>query len=82
MRQRIAVGKKPPWHYFVLKKEIPAMIHGLYFKAKKSKTPFAEVVHEYLDDWIENGTITDAEKQKVLKVWRSYLPQLAIRQEL
>jgi len=58
------------------------MIHGLYFKAKKSRTPFAEVVHEYLDDWIANGTITESEKQKVLKVWRSYLPQLAIRQEL
>jgi len=82
MRQRIAVGKKPAWHYFVLKKEIPAMIQGLYLKAKKSKTPFAAVVNEYLDDWIENGTITQQEKQKVLKVWRSYLPQLALRQEL
>ena len=53
-----------------------------YFKAKKSRTPFAEVVHEYLNDWIENKTITEKEKQKVLKVWRSYLPQLAIRQEI
>ena len=82
MRDRIQTGKKPAWHYFVLKKEIPAMIQGLYFKAKKSKTPFAEVVNEYLDGWVENKTITEKEKQKVLKVWRSYLPQLAIRQEL
>ena len=82
MRDRIQTGKKPAWNYFVLKKEIPAMIQGLYFKAKKSKLPFAEVVNEYLDDWIANGTITEKEKQKVLKIWRSYLPQLAIRQEL
>jgi hypothetical protein len=58
------------------------MIQGLYFKAKKSKQPFAQVVNDYLDLWVSNGAITEKDKQYILKTWREYLPKLAIRQEL
>ena len=82
MRRKIETGEKPAAGYFLLKKEIPAMIHGLYMKAKKSKTPFAVVVNNYLDNWVLNNTITETEKQKIISTWKSYLPKMGIRQEL
>lgn len=82
LRKKIESGKLPPARYFTLPKEIPAMIHGLYMKAKKSREPFRDVVDNYLNIWVSNGTITDTDKQQILNTWRSYLPKLAIRQEL
>lgn len=82
LRNKIESGKLPAARYFTLPKEIPAMLQGLYFKAKKSKQPFKTVVDEYLSMWVENGTITPQEKENILTTWRSYLPKLAIRQEL
>lgn len=82
LRNKIESGKLPPARYFTLPKEIPAMLHGLYFKAKKSKQPFKTVVDEYLSMWVDNETITPQEKENILTTWRTYLPKLAIRQEL
>ena len=82
LRNKIESGKLPPARYFTLPKEIPAMLQGLYFKAKKSKQPFKMVVDEYLSMWVENGTITPQERENILTTWRTYLPKLAIRQEL
>jgi hypothetical protein len=82
LRNKIESGKLPPARYFTLPKEIPAMLQGLYFKAKKSKQPFKTVVDEYLSMWVDNQTITPQEKENILTTWRTYLPKLAIRQEL
>ena len=82
LRNKIESGKLPPARYFTLPKEIPAMLQGLYFKAKKSKQLFKTVVDEYLSMWVENGTITPQERENILTTWRTYLPKLAIRQEL
>ena len=82
LRRKIEAGKLPAARYFTLPKEIPAMIQGLYMKAKKSRTAFQDVVDNYLSVWVKNGTITDTEKQQILDTWRSYLPKLGIRQEL
>lgn len=82
IRKKIESGKLSPARYFTLPKEIPAMIQGLYMKAKKSRTAFRDVVDNYLSVWVNNGSITDAEKQQIINTWRSYLPKLAIRQEL
>jgi hypothetical protein len=84
MRQRnkIQSGERRPAEYFLLKKEIPAMIQGMYLKAKKKREPFKMVVDEYLGRWVANGTITDQEKQRIIDTWRTYLPKLGIRQEL
>lgn len=82
MRNRIESGTAPPWKYFVLPKEIPAMLQGLYNKAKKSKQPFRNIIDNYLSGWIHSNHITPDEKEKILSIWRSYLPKLAIRQEL
>lgn len=82
LRKKIESGQLPPARYFTLPKETPAMIQGLYMKAKKSRTAFRDVVDNYLSVWVNNGTITDTEKQQILDTWRSYLPKLGIRQEL
>jgi hypothetical protein len=82
LRNKIESGKLPAARYFTLPKEIPAMLQGLYFKAKKSKQPFKTVVDEYLSMWVDNETITPQEKENILTTWRTYLPKLAIRQEL
>lgn len=82
LRTKIESGKLPPARYFTLPKEIDAMIQGLYFKAKKSKQPFAQVVDNYLSGWVNNGTITEKDKEQITATWRTRLPKLAIRQEL
>jgi hypothetical protein len=82
LRKKIESGQVPPFRYFMLPKEIPAMLHGLYLKAKKTRTPFREEVTTFLQSFVNNGDITEAEMQKVLSTWKSYLPKLAIRQEL
>jgi len=82
LRDRIEAGKLPVALYFTLPKEIPAMLQGLYFKAKKSKQPFKTVVDEYLSMWVSNDTISTQEKENILNTWRTYLPKLGIRQDM
>jgi len=82
LRNKINSGKLPPWRYFTMPKEVTAMIHGLYTKAKKMRQPFSVVVNDYLDIWVHNKSISDADKTKIIDTWKSYLPKLGIRQEL
>ena len=82
LRKKIETGEKTPVHYFLLPKEITAMIHGLYTKAKKSKQPFKSIVNDYLDLWVDNGALKPADKETILTTWRTYLPKLSIRREL
>ena len=57
--------------YFKLEKEVDAMLQGLYFKAKKSKRPFKDVINDYLNIFIDQETITQEEKENILDIWRS-----------
>ena len=57
--------------YFRLEKEVDAMLQGLYFKAKKAKRPFKDVIDDYLDIFIDQETITQEEKENILDIWRS-----------
>lgn len=82
LRKKIDSGTLPPARYFTLPKETPAMIQGLYMKAKKSKQPFQDTVNAYLDLWVDNRTLTQQDKESILNTWRTYLPKLGIRQEL
>ena len=81
-RTKIQSGERSPAEYFLLKKEIPAMIQGMYLKAKKQRQPLKAVVDEYLNRWVTDGTITAHEKQRIVDTWKTYLPKLGIRQEL
>jgi len=81
MRTKIEKGNMPAFKYFTLPKEVDANIQGLYYQAKKQRTPFSTVANEYLDLFVPD-MITPEQKEIVLDVWRARLPALAIRQEL
>jgi hypothetical protein len=82
VRNKISTGEIPAYRYYTLPKEIPAMIQGLYNKAKQSRQPFADVVNNHLQSIINKGWITPDESETIKATWRKYLPKLAIRQEL
>ena len=77
-RDKIRAGEKPIGDYFKLKKEVDANLQGMYFRAKKEKRPFAEVVSSYLDA----QDITPKEREEILTIWRNRLPALGIKQTL
>ena len=77
-RDKIKAGEKPIGDYFKLKKEIDANLQGLYFRAKKERKPFADVVNNYLDA----QDITPKERQEILTLWRKRLPALGLKQSL
>ena len=52
--------------YFKLEKEIDANLQGMYFRAKKEKRPFRDVIDTYLDA----QDITSEEKEEILNLWR------------
>ena len=81
MRRKIEAGDLPAYRYFILPKEVDANIQGLYYQAKKQKTPLRNVMNDYLDLFVP-AVITEKEKEMVLNVWRGRLPALAIRQEI
>jgi len=49
IRDLIDLDLLPKADYFRLPKEIDSMLQGLYFKAKKSKKPYIDVINDYLD---------------------------------
>ena len=59
----------PRKNYYMLEKEIDAMLQGLYLKAKKTKKPFKDVISNYLD--IAPGLEKKEDKELVLNLWRS-----------
>jgi glycerol-3-phosphate O-acyltransferase len=54
------------------------MLQGLYFKAKKSKRPFKDVIDDYLNIFIDQETITQEEKENILNIWRSRRKALSL----
>ena len=64
------LGTMPTSNYYLLDKEVPAMLQGMYYKAKKMKKPFKDVVNAYLDIFVSNDTITKDDKQDILHRWR------------
>lgn len=77
-RNKINTGKLPAREYFLLPKEIPAMIHGLYTYAKKSKQPLKDVIAQNFNQF----NLSYNDQQTILTVWRPYLKKLGINQEI
>ena len=71
-RNQIIKGKLPKAEYFKLKREVDAMLQGLYLKAKKTKTPFKDVISDYFD---KVGLDTQ-ERQDILDLWSTRLKAL------
>jgi phosphopantetheine adenylyltransferase len=72
IRQMIDMKMLPKADYFKLEKEIDANLQGMYFRAKKEKRPFGDVINTYLDA----QDITPEQKEEILNLWRSRLPAL------
>jgi hypothetical protein len=71
IRDLISSKLLPDVEYFKLEKEVDAMLQGLYFKAKKAKRPFGDVINDYLNIFVDQKTISKEEKDDVLNIWRS-----------
>jgi hypothetical protein len=54
------------------------MLQGLYFKAKKSKRPFGDVIDDYLNIFLDQETISPQEKEDILNTWRSRRKALSL----
>jgi len=61
-------------NYFELPKEVDANLQGMYFRAKKEKRPFGDIINTYLDA----QDITLKEKEKILDLWRSRRKALSL----
>ena len=77
-RKKISTGQIDRYQYYLLPKEIPAMIQGMYTYAKKTKTPLAQVIQSNF----EHENIQPSDQEKILKVWRKYLQKLGINQNI
>ena len=78
LRDLIDAGLLDKDEYYKLPKEVDAMIQGMYYKAKKSKTPFVDVV----DDYFKKAKVTPEERPKIKALWNKRLPALGIKQRL
>jgi len=65
---------KTDFEYINLPTEVDANLQGLYIRAKKTRTPFKQVVSDYLD---ELG-LTKKEKKETLNVWKQRAKALSL----
>ena len=72
IRDMISMGLLPKSTYFKLKKEVDAQLQGMYFRSKKERRPFGEVLNNYLNA----QDITSEQKEEILNLWRKRLPVL------
>ena len=64
----------PLAYYFKLEKEVDANLQGMYFRAKKEKRPFIDVINDYLD----GQKITPKQREEIMTLWRSRVKALSL----
>jgi hypothetical protein len=74
LRQMIDWELLPKADYFRLQSELEPMLQGMYLKAKKTRTPFKDVLDTYLD----MQDITPEEKESILNLWRTKIKSLSL----
>ena len=74
IRDMIDANLLPKSDYFKLEKEVDAMLQGLYFKAKKSRRPFKDVIASYLS----TQPLSTEDKESILNLWRKRNKALAL----
>jgi hypothetical protein len=72
MRNLINMKLAPKASYFKLEKEVDAMLQGMYLKAKKTRTPFKDVINDYFN----KVKLNKQERQDILNVWSTRLKAL------
>ena len=71
-KNRIQKIPSETWRYFTLKDEIPAMVHGLYRRAKILKQPLDITMEDYLNYFREINVIDDEKFNKIMKKWLEF----------
>ena len=74
IRNLIDVNLLSPSQYFKLEKEIDANLQGMYFRAKKEKRPFIDVI----DDYLSLQDITPEQKKEIIDLWRTRSKALSL----
>ena len=72
IRDMINIGLLSKANYFKLPKEIDANLQGLYYRAKKEKKCFLEIINNYLSFY----DITKQEKEEIIYLWNKRAKQL------
>lgn len=71
-RNRISFDFGNAYKYFILRDEIPAMVHGMYRKTKIEKNTLDKTFDIYLDYMIDEKFISRKERDTILKKWFAY----------
>ena len=72
LRNLINMKLAPKADYFKLEKEVDAMLQGMYLKAKKTRTPFKDVINDYFN----KVKLNKNDRQDILDVWSKRLKAL------
>ena len=74
IRKMIDMEFLPKSSYFTLEKEVDANLQGMYFRTKKERRPFRDVIDDYLDA----QKITPEEKEKIINLWSKRTKALSL----
>ena len=75
-RAKIRQNPELFYKYFLLPKEVDANIHGLYSKAKTIKQPYQKVVDDYLNSLVDDGIVTQNNRDLIYKTWKNRIPKI------
>jgi phosphopantetheine adenylyltransferase len=74
IRDLIGARLLSPSQYFKLEKEVDANLQGMYFRAKKEKRPFIDVINDYLN----MQDISQQQKEEIIDIWRNRAKALSL----
>jgi hypothetical protein len=74
LRNLIKLKLLPKSEYFKLEQEIDAMLQGMYLKAKKSRTPFKDVIDNYFD----KARVSKKDRKDILDLWKQRSKALSL----
>jgi hypothetical protein len=72
IRNLINAGMLDRADYFRLPKEVDANLQGMYYRAKKERRPFIDVIMDYLS----SQDITEEDIENILGIWRNRAKEL------
>jgi len=74
LRNLINLKVLPKSDYFKLEMEVDAMLQGMYLKAKKTKTPFIQVINDYFD----KVKLSKNQRKDILDLWKQRAKALSL----
>jgi transcription termination factor NusB len=74
LRNLIKLKFLPKSEYFKLEQEVDAMLQGMYLKAKKSRTPFKDVINNYFD----KARVSKKDREDILDLWKKRAKALSL----